>query len=50
MDDGEYAYTLYGEDDTVKATGILQVGDFKPQNNTYTAQTQNGYIQYNGSI
>ena len=50
MDDGEYAYTLYDERNVVKATGLLQVGDYKPQNNTYTAQTQNGYIQYNGTI
>ena len=50
MDDGEYAYTLYDERNVVKATGLLQVGDYKPQNNTYTAQTQNGYVQYNGTI
>ena len=50
MDDGEYAYTLYDDRNVVKATGLLQVGDYKPQNNTYTAQTQNGYIQYNGTI
>ena len=50
MDDGEYAYTLYDEQDVVKATGLLQVGDYVPNNNTYTAQTQNGYIQYNGTI
>lgn len=50
MDDGEYAYTLYDENEVVKATGLLQVGDFKPKNNTYTAETHNGYIQYNGTI
>lgn len=50
MDDGEYSYTLYDEQNVVKATGLLQVGDYKPQNNTYTAETHNGYIQYNGSI
>lgn len=49
MDDGEYAYTLY-DGNVVKATGLLQVGDYKPQNNTYTAQTHDGYIQYNGTI
>ena len=47
-DDGEYTYTLYDDQEIVKATGLLQVGDYKPQNNTYTAQTHNGYIQYNG--
>lgn len=50
MDDGEYTYTLRDENQSVKATGLLQVGDYKPENNTYTAQTHNGYIQYNGSI
>ena len=50
MDDGGYTYTLYGEQNIVKATGLLQVGDYKVNNNTYTAQTQNGYIQYNGTI
>lgn len=50
MDDGEYTYTLYDEQNTVKATGLLQVGDYVPNNNTYTAQTQNGYVQYNGTI
>lgn len=48
MDDGEYTYTLYDDQNVVKATGLLQVGDYKPNNNTYTAQTQNGYIQYQG--
>ena len=48
MDDGEYTYTLYDEDNVIKATGLLQVGDYTPNNNTYTAQTHNGYIQYNG--
>lgn len=48
MDDGEYTYTLYDDQDVVKATGLLQVGDYVPKNNTYSAQTQDGYIQYNG--
>ncbi len=47
MDDGEYAYQLF-DDENVVATGIIQVGDFVPANNqTYTAQTTSGYIQYN---
>ncbi len=50
MDDGEYTYTLYDEENVVKATGLVQIGDYKPQNNTYSAETHNGYIQYNGSI
>lgn len=48
MDDGEYTYTLYDDQDVVKATGLLQVGDYTPNNNSYTAESHNGYIQYNG--
>lgn len=49
MADGEYSYTLYDENDVVKATGLLQIGDYQPENNkTYSAQTENGYIQYKG--
>ena len=46
MPDGEYSYILLDNGKT-KASGLLQVGDFIPDNNTYTAQTQNGYIAYN---
>lgn len=50
MDDGEYTYTLL-KNDVVKATGLIQIGDYVPNNNTYTATTNNGgYVQYNGSI
>lgn len=48
MDDGEYSYVLYDNDNTVRATGLLQVGDYTPNNNTYTARTEGGYVQYNG--
>lgn len=50
MDDGEYTYNLIDGNEAIVATGLLQIGDYTPNNNTYTAQTQNGYIQYNGSI
>ena len=50
MDDGEYSYTLYDDENVVKATGLLQIGNYTPNNNTYTANTKNGYVQYNGSI
>lgn len=49
MDEGEYTYELYDENEALKATGILQIGDYRPENKTYTATTENnGYIQYNG--
>lgn len=49
--DGEYAYTLYDENNVVLATGLLQVGDYKPDNKTYeqnTIKENNGYITYGG--
>lgn len=49
--DGEYTYTLYDEDDVVKATGLLQIGDYRPEVKPYTGNTiqeNNGYISYNG--
>ena len=49
MDDGEYTYDLYDADGLHKATGLLQIGDYTPENKTYSATTsENGYIQYNG--
>lgn len=50
MDDGEYTYTLTDDEGMIRATGLLQVGDYVANNNTYTANTKNGYVQYNGSI
>lgn len=51
MDDGEYSYTLYDDEYVAKATGLIQIGNYVPNNNTYTATTNNGgYVQYNGSI
>ena len=49
MDEGEYTYVLYDEDGLKKASGLLQIGDYKPENKTYSASTtEHGYIQYNG--
>lgn len=45
IEEGSYTYTLY-ENDVVKATGVLQCGNYKPNNKTYSAKTENGYIQY----
>ncbi len=50
MDDGEYNYSLTNDEGRIRATGLLQVGDYVANNNTYTANTKNGYVQYNGSI
>lgn len=47
IDDGEYSYTLADEDNVVVASGLLQVGDYKPQTNQYTSSTTE-YKVYNG--
>lgn len=50
MDDGEFSYTLY-DGDVVKATGLLQVGNYTPEKTTYEnnpIKEQNGYVQYTG--
>ncbi len=49
MDEGEYSYDLYDEEGLHKASGLLQIGDYRPENKTYSATTtESGYIQYNG--
>lgn len=49
LDDGEYAYTLYDDEDVVKATGLLQIGDYVREDTQYTGHsTDNKYITYNG--
>lgn len=50
---GEYTYNLLdmncSSEGKVIATGLLQVGDYKPENNVYDLSEENGntYIQYN---
>ena len=48
IDEGEYQYTLFDDENIVVATGILQIGSYEPEKTPYTAQTNNGYIQYEG--
>lgn len=47
IEEGEYTYWLYDGNNEV-ATGLAQVGNYVPQKTSYTAQTNNTYIQYNG--
>lgn len=49
VDDGEYGYILYDDEDVV-ATGLLQVGDYTPSTTAYTNDNKDVYIQYNGAI
>lgn len=44
---GEYTYTLYGDNDEVLASSLLQIGDYTPSNTTYSGNN-NKYIQYEG--
>lgn len=51
MADGEYQYVLMTDDGVVKATGLLQIGDYNPVTKPYTGDTvkeNNGFISYNG--
>lgn len=46
MADGEYTYKLYNEKDEEIATGLAQIGDYKPKKATYDNKRQT--IVYNG--
>lgn len=45
MDEGSYTYTLR-DDDTILATGLCQIGDYKAENTTY--KTNGNTIKYYG--
>lgn len=49
MEDGEYTYYLK-DDDKVLATGLVQIGDYKRDENVNTEynDNNNGYIVYDG--
>ena len=49
MEDGEYTYYLK-DGDTLLATGLLQIGDYKRDENVNTKynDNNNGYIVYDG--
>lgn len=49
MDEGEYSYELFDDDNNSVVSGLAQIGDYVPENKTYTTQETNGYIQYNGN-
>lgn len=50
MEDGEYTYYLK-EGDELLATGLLQIGDYKRDENVNTEynDNNNGYIVYDGN-
>lgn len=48
IEEGEYNYYLYDDNDVELAKGLAQVGDYAPEKKTYTQQNNNGFIQYNG--
>ena len=45
MDDGEYCYVLVDGEKTL-ATGLLQIGDYKPEKTEY--ENKKTYTIYNG--
>ena len=48
MDDGEYNYYLYDEEETLVAQGLLQVGNYNAERKIYKETENNTYKQYNG--
>lgn len=49
--DGEYSYELYDSSGGLKGTGLLQIGDYQPEKQSYEGDTikeNNGFITYNG--
>ena len=53
VDDGDYEYWLYDEENNMLAQGVCQVGDYVPptgSTTTYKPASGTTYIQYQGSI
>lgn len=40
MKDGEYEYTLMDDDNKVISTGLLQIGDYEPNNKQYESNNK----------
>lgn len=49
MDDGQYSYTLFDDEDKIVAVGLVQIGDFLPSTTAYTKENKDVFIQYNGN-
>ena len=52
VDDGQYTYWLYKDDELV-AQGVCQVGDYIPPTGSttvYTKENKDTYIQYQGAL
>ena len=47
INDGEYEYKLYDTNNKMVSRGLLIIGDYVPENTTYT-KAENGYVQYEG--
>lgn len=48
LDNGEYNFSLFNDEEALVATGLLQIGSYEAPKTAYTAQTINGYTQYEG--
>lgn len=47
MDDGEYNYFLFDNDDNLVAQGLVQIGNYVPQNTITYENNKTTYKQYN---
>lgn len=47
MDDGEYDYLLFDNDDNLVAKGLVQIGDYVPENTKTYDNNKTTYKQYN---
>lgn len=48
MDDGEYDYELFDDDEKMVAQGLLQVGNYESDHKVYSKETKQTYKQYQG--
>lgn len=46
MDDGEYGYELFDDDEKMVAQGLLQVGNYESDHKTYKEENNKTYKQY----
>lgn len=48
IDDGEYSYELYDEDNVLVAQGLVQIGDYVPEDKKTYENNNTEYKQYQG--
>lgn len=48
MDDGDYEYTLFDDNNEKVAVGLVRIGDYVAPTSSYTENNNETYVQYNG--